>query len=110
MDELIVAEVNAYMRDGVAHETEKYEIARVQFRHLDPIPDLADGIGAMRQHYPSNVTKNVTHETAAIETAFRAAAASMVGNPFMAERVLQQILDGAGQSLQLDLSLPDGIG
>jgi hypothetical protein len=94
MDELIVAQVNANVRDGVSHEAEEHEIPREQFSHLDVITNLADGIGTMGQRHSFNVIKNVPDKTAAIETVFRAEATSAVGSPFVAEGVLQQILQG----------------
>ena len=107
MDELIVAQVNANMRNGVAHETEEHEIPREQFSHLDTITNLADGIGTMGQCHSFNMIKNVSDKTAAIETAFRIDATSAVGSPFMAECVLQQILQGVRQGFEQDLTSID---
>ena len=99
MDELIVSQVNADMRNTVAHETEEYKVARKEFGHFDAIPDLTDGIGTVGERYPADMTENMSHKTAAIEAAFRTGTPSVIGNSFMAERVLEQILDGFGQSL-----------
>ena len=100
MDELIVAQINSNMRNGVAHEPEKYEIAGEQLGHLDAISNLADGTCTVGQRHPFNVIKNVSNKTAAIETTFWAGAASAVGDSFMAECVLQQILQEGRQGFE----------
>ena len=93
MNKLIVAQINADMRNGIAHETEEHQITRKQFLHLDATSYLAEGIGTVRERHAFNMIENVSNKAAAIETALGADATSAVGNTFMAERILQQALD-----------------
>lgn len=109
VDELIIAQVNADMRNSVAHDMEEHQIAREQFGHPDAISQLTDRIRAMGQHHPICMIENVAHETAAIETSFRAGTAPAVGNPGIAERELRQIPDDIGQRFQKNLARTDWI-
>ena len=97
MDELIIAQIDTDMRNGVTHDTKKHEIARLQRCYLDAASKLADGLRAVGQRDPADLIENVTHETAAIETAFGAGSAPAVGNTVLVERELEQILDWVGE-------------
>ena len=78
MDELIVADVDADMREGAAQGIEEDEIAGLQFSGTDGAADAADLFAAAGQHCSECFVKHETYETAAVEPRVGCVAAEAV--------------------------------
>lgn len=78
MDEMIVAEIDANVREGAAHRVEKHEVARFQLVARNFIADLALFSGRTRQKLAKRVSEYDLDKAAAIEAAVRVRAAEAI--------------------------------
>ena len=86
MDELVVAEIDADVREREAPGVEEHEVARLQFGQLDYLADVAHVLRGARQRDARHLLEHVADEPAAIESGFRRVAAPFVTNADEAER------------------------
>lgn len=90
VDELIVAKVDANMGYAVL-ETEKHQITRMQIMPAYEFAELAQGKRTVRDYHPFGPAENITHKSAAVEAADRAAAAAFIQYSLEVARVIEQI-------------------
>jgi len=67
MNELIVAEIDADVRESPIERVEKNQIARLQVLLVDGLTSLAHFIGSAWEIGATGFPKNITNQTAAIE-------------------------------------------
>ena len=67
MNELIVAEVDADVRESAIECVEKNQIARLQVLLVDGLTSLAHFIGSAWEIGATGFPENITNQTAAIE-------------------------------------------
>ncbi|MNT46072.1 hypothetical protein D3C72_1826930 [compost metagenome] len=96
MHELVVADIDADMREGLAHGVEEHQVARTQVacRHVGA--DTADFDRAARQHEAEGVMEHVADEAAAVQAGFGAVAAEAVTHADQAQRIHDQVASLAG--------------
>ena len=75
MYKLVVADINADVRERVAHGVEEHQVARTQFSRLDAGANAAHFNSAARQQKTERVVEDIADEAAAVEARFRRIAA-----------------------------------
>ncbi len=106
VDELVVAEIDADMRELEASSIEEHEIARLQFMDRDLGTHLSLIAGASRQGDASGLLEDVADEATAIEATFGILAAELVANPDQGKGVLGDLVDSLGGTTGEVLELP----
>src|SRR6202012_2457406 len=71
MHELVVADIDADMRERAAHGVEEHQIARLEVADATLFTDAAHFLGAARQRHTERVLEDVADKAAAIEPRIR---------------------------------------
>ncbi|ODV42085.1 hypothetical protein AWV79_30130 [Cupriavidus sp. UYMMa02A] len=96
MHELVVTDIDADVREGLAHGVEEHQIARAQIIGSHGRADLADFNGTARQHEAEGVIEHVADKAAAVQAGFGAVAAEAVTHADQAKRIHDQVASLAG--------------
>ena len=105
VDELVVAQVDADVRERAAHRVEEYEVARLQLGFFHRLAGAADIARGARQVEAQALAKQVAHEAGAVEAGFGVVAAAAIADADEIERVGDQLLDAARFDRRLRLRL-----
>ena len=105
VDELIVAEVDADVRERPAHRVEEHEVARLQLGFVHGLAGAADIARGARQVDAQTLAEQVTHEAGAIEAGLGVGAAAAIADADKTERVGDQLLDAAQFARRVSLRL-----
>ena len=100
MHELVVADIDADVRERAAHRIEEHQIARLQVAHANLLAHPAHFLGAARQRHTERVLEHVAHEAAAIEPRIRRVAAPTVAHADHVQRADDHVARFAGHAGQ----------
>ena len=100
MQETVVAEVDADVRESTAHGVEEYEIARFQFVAVNGVADFALLSGRSGEQLANGLLENQLNKTAAIEPAFRVGSTETIMNADEFNASEDQVLGAGGVTLQ----------
>ncbi len=94
VDEAVVAEIDADVREGEAAGVEEHEVARLQVARRHLLADLAHVSRRPRQGHAGHLLEHIADEPAAIESGLGRVAAPLVADADQVERGSGEVLRG----------------
>jgi len=96
MQKMVVAKVNAYVRESAAHRIEKYQVTRLELIGVDLLADFTHFSSSAWQAGTDTVLEYQTHKTAAIKPAAFVIATETVANANQLQSLQDDILRSVG--------------